>query len=88
MNDPPYHRYILEDLPTVSFSDYDLIKSQQRKTHYKIKNVLDMKRENNKVYYKCWIQGKLKRDAKWIPKTDLKSGKEKLLIQEFEDANN
>ncbi len=47
-----------------------------------------MKRENNKVYYKCWIQGELKRDAKWIPKTDLKSGKEKLLIQEFEDANN
>jgi hypothetical protein len=40
MTDEPYFRYILEGMPNVSYSEYELIKSKEKETKYIVKDII------------------------------------------------
>jgi hypothetical protein len=75
MNDEPYYRFVLSELPNVSFSSYQLIKSDKKEETYLVKKLLDKRKQNKKVYYLVWWKGYLKKDATWTEeKTLLEDG--------------
>jgi hypothetical protein len=51
MNDEPYFRYILDGLPNVSYSEYQLIKSRYKLTRYKVKKIIDDIKQAYLKYY-------------------------------------
>jgi hypothetical protein len=65
MNDYPYYRYLLEGLPNVSYSEYELLPSKEKETKYKVKKIIGKKKVKNKTYFLVWWQGYLKKDSTW-----------------------
>ena len=71
MNDFPYFRYILEGMPNVSFSEYQLIKSVEKDTKYKVKAIIgDRLNKNKKEYLVHWKNYK-KNESTYEPKNKL-----------------
>jgi len=64
-NDFPFYRYILEGMPGVSFSEYELIPSKYKQTKYKVKKIIDYRMRGNKREFKIWWLGYLKKNATW-----------------------
>jgi hypothetical protein len=87
MNDFPYYRYMLEGLPNVSYSDYELIPSKFKQTRYKVKKIIDRKVEGNKTYYLIWWDKFKKGEATWEPETQLRKDGLGSMIEEFNDNN-
>ena len=71
MNDPPYHRYVLNDLPKVSFTAKQLIPAKRQEKTYLVKQIIDRKVQGNITYYKVWWKGYLKHQSTWEPVTQL-----------------
>lgn len=72
MNDEPYFRYILDGLPNVSYSEYQLIKSKYKATRHKIKSIIDDRIIQNKREFKIWWYGYLKKDSTFEPERQLR----------------
>ena len=66
----PY-RYLLDNMPNVSFTEGQLMKSKEKTTKYIIKKIIGKKTLKKKIYYKVWWKGYFKKDATWEPKTQL-----------------
>ena len=71
MNDPPYQRYVLNDLPNVSFTAKQLIPAKKQEKTYLVKEIIDRKVQGGVTYYKVWWKGYLKRQSTWEPATQL-----------------
>jgi len=71
MNDSPYYRYILEGMPNVSFSEYQLIKSKEKDTKYKVKAIIGDRINKNKKEYLVWWKNYKKNESTYEPKNKL-----------------
>lgn len=85
MNSKPFYRYILDGMPKVSFSEYELLPSESKYSTYKVKDIIDKKTEKKIKYYKVWWQSELKRDATWEPESQLLQDGLKDYIDRYED---
>lgn len=65
MNDEPYFRYILNDLPSVSYSDSELILAKRQVKTFLVNKILDRVRQKGITYYLVWYKKELKKDASW-----------------------
>jgi hypothetical protein len=84
MSDAPYWRYLLEGVAGASFSEHELIKSDETTTTFRVKKILDKKKERGRIYYKVWWQRELKKDATWEPRAELIKDGLKHLLDEFD----
>lgn len=87
MNDHPYYRYMLNELPNVSFSSDDLIPSKNKEETYLVKSIWGKKVQNGTTYYKVWWKGYLKKDSTFEPVNKLIEDGFKKEIETFESTN-
>ena len=85
MNDEPYFRYILEGLPNVSYSEYQLIKSKYKQSRYKVKSIIDDRFNGNKKEYKVWWMGYKKDQSTWEKEKTLREDGLGNMIDEYEN---
>jgi hypothetical protein len=71
MRDEPIFRYILESKPNVSYSENELMKSNEKETRYKVKEILGEKKIKGVKHVLVWFQGYKKKDATWLPESDV-----------------
>lgn len=64
-NDEPHYRYILEGMNNVSYSEYELIKSNDKHSKYKVKSIIDKKKVKGKTHYLIWWKGYKKSESTW-----------------------
>ena len=65
---PPINfRYILKDLPHVSFPAWQLMKSKSTVELRKIKGIINRRRVGGKLQYLVWWKDRLKKDSTWEP---------------------
>jgi hypothetical protein len=83
MNDEPYFRYILDGLPNVSYSEYQLIKSKYKLTRYKVKKIIDDREINNKREFKVWWLGYKKSESTWEKEKTLREDGLGEMIDEY-----
>lgn len=83
MNDEPYFRYILEGMPNVSYSEYELIKSKEKETKYIVKDIIGKKKIKGKTHYLIWWKGMKKEQATYEPEKNLIEDGFKNIINEF-----
>jgi hypothetical protein len=86
MNDEPYYRYILSEMPNVSFSEHELRKAVETEETYKLKKIIGKKTEKRKIYYLCWWKNYKKAESTWEPKTELIKDGLKDEIDEYEES--
>ena len=78
-------RYVLEGLPNVSYTENQLMKSNEKETKYIVREIIGKKTIKRKVHYLVWWKGELKKNASWEPKDKLlEDGLEKY-INEFDN---
>ena len=82
----PY-RYILDNMPNVSFTDAQLMKSKEKVVKYTVKKIIGKKKVKNKIYYKVWWKNYKKKDATWEPKTQLVEDGLQQYIDEYENKD-
>ena len=70
-NDPPYYRYVLNDLPSVSFTAKQLIPAKRKQKTHLVKEIIGHKVNRGIKYYLVWWKGFLKRYATYEPATQL-----------------
>lgn len=85
MNTYPWYRYILDGLPRVSFSEFQLLPSNSNYATFKVKEIIDKKIDKKKVYYLIWWKGETKKQATWEPKEQLLEDGLAEDIDEFEN---
>jgi len=85
MSSYPYYRYILEDKPDVSYSEYELIPAKVNYSTYIVNKIIDKKTVKGKIYYKVWWLKELKKNATWEPKTNLIEDGLKDYVEFFEN---
>ncbi|RZK26949.1 MAG: transposase [Flavobacterium sp.] len=83
----PYYRYKLSDMPNVSYSADELLKSDKEEELFIIKQIIGKKVEKRKVYYLCWWKGELKRDATWQEETQLREDGAGPLLNRYDEDN-
>ena len=71
MNSYPWYRYILDGMPRVSFSEFELLPSNSNYATYKVHKIIDKKIEKKITYYLVWWKGEKKADSSWEPKEQL-----------------
>lgn len=82
-NDP--WRYILADLPNVSYAEKELLPAKESEEKRIVKKVIDKMKLKNVVYYRVWFKGELKKDALWLKKDQLLEDGLQDYIQAYED---
>lgn len=87
MNDPPYERYILNDLPSVSYTAKQLILSKNQAKTFTVRDIIGKKIQNGTTYYKVYWKGQLKKNSTWEPVNNLLEDGLKDYITRYEDEN-
>jgi hypothetical protein len=85
--DEPYFRYVLEGMTNVSYSESELMKSDETESKFKVKQIINKRKVKNKLEYKVWFDKELKKSAVWLPKTQLIQDGLIEYIKEYEKAN-
>ena len=85
MLDSPFYRYILSGCSQASFSENQLIRSQNKVPKYKVKAIIGDKWVGNKRQYLIWWQGYKKNESSWEPKENLLKDGLKDEIDEYEN---
>lgn len=70
-NDPPYWRYILNDMPNVSYSEAELIPSKNRQETYLVNKIVGKQIINGGTQYKVRWKGYTKNYDTWEPAEQL-----------------
>lgn len=83
--DSPY-RYSVNGIKNVSYSEKELIPANETEEEWEVKQILDKKTVNKKLYYLVWFKGEKKIDASWQPEENVKDTAP-LKIKEFNDKN-
>ena len=68
--DVPY-RYMLEGISRASYTENQLIKSDEKETKYKVKQIIGKRTRNKQIQYLVWWDKYLKKDATWETKAKL-----------------
>lgn len=82
--DEPYFRYVLQDLPHISFSKYDLKLSKTKHNTFLVKSIIGKKVYRGKTYYLVWFKGYKKAEATWEPVDVLLDDNLEDYIKEYE----
>ena len=70
-NTEPYYRYILNDVPNVSYPESELRLATERREKFIILRLTGRMKRNGITYYKCvWKNAKQHRPS-WEPRTEL-----------------
>ena len=69
MNTQPYYRYILNDVPGVSYPENELKKATEKVDKYIVQRLISKKKINNKICYQVKWKGYAK--TTWEPRTQL-----------------
>lgn len=68
--DYPHYRYVLNDIPSTSFSAEQLIPATKTAKTYLVKKLLDKRKIKGVTHYLVWYKGYKKADSAWIPESD------------------
>jgi len=80
-------RYILNELPNVSYAETELMKANEKNETYTVKQIIGKKIENHKTFYKVWWNGYKKSNSTWEEEQKLLEDGLKEIIDEFNDTN-
>jgi hypothetical protein len=64
-------RYMLDEMPEVSFTENQLMKSKEEEQKFVVKEIIGEKTQKKKKYYQVWWKGYLKKDATFEPEDQL-----------------
>ena len=64
-------------------TESQLLPSKEKVQKFKVKKIIDKKKEKNKVFYLIWWAHQLKKNASWEPRTELMKDIPKL-IKDYE----
>lgn len=78
------YRYSLEGMKNVSFTEKQLRPAKETDSKYEVKQILDKKKMKGKIHYLIWFKGYKKKDAEWLPRTQLIEDGLKNLLDEFD----
>lgn len=81
-------RYILNDLPNVSYAENELLPAKEKQETYIIENIRDKKKINGKIHYLVKWRGYLVKDATWEPEDKLLEDGAHEYIQKYEQSLN
>lgn len=77
------YRYMLTNIPNVSFAEHQLKKSTEKFEKFNIKAIIGKRTNKKKLEYLIWFEGSLKKNAEWQPASNIKKDAP-LLVKEFE----
>lgn len=80
------NRYVLDSLPNVSYAESELRPGKEKEEQFIIREIIDKKVVNKKIFYKIWWEGYKKAEASWEPKIELMKTAP-LLIKQYEEDN-
>lgn len=78
------HRYILEGLPNVSFTERQLMPSKEIQPKYRIREIIGKRKRNGRIEYLIWWKGYKKDKSTWERRVSLIDDGNKSLINEYE----
>ena len=79
-------RYLLNGKPNVSYAESELLPAKEKVEKFIVRQIIDKKTVNKKVFYKVWWKGYKKADSTWELKSDLIKDGLQEYIDEFEDS--
>ena len=82
-NDEPFFRYMLEDIPKASYSEYQLIKSIYKQSRYKVKKIIGDRVVNKKREFLIWWQSFKKSESTFQKESELRKDGIGNLIDEY-----
>ena len=86
---PKNIRYILENMPNVSYTEDELMISQEKESKYIVRKIIGKRKmPNNKIYYLVWWKYTLKKNSTYEPKDILIEDGCKKLIDDYEKSIN
>lgn len=85
MNSKPWYRYLLDQKPNISFSEYELLPADSKYSTFKVKDIIGKKIEKKIKYYLIWWKSELKRNATWEPEQQLLADGLEDYIKRYED---
>ncbi len=71
LSPPINYRYLVSGITNASFTEPQIRPSEAKQEVYKVKDIIDKKKEKGKVFYLIWWQGYKKEDATWEPRTSI-----------------
>jgi hypothetical protein len=77
---------MLDTLPNVSYTKNELVIAEEEEETFEIKKIIDHKNINRKKHYKVWFNGELKKDAIWLPESQLIEDNLEDYIQYYKDC--
>lgn len=80
----PY-RYMIDGIKNASFTEDQLLLSNEKEQKHRIKKIIGKKKIKGKVYYLIWWVGYTKKNATWEPKTIIMQDAPKL-VKEYEES--
>jgi len=81
----PY-RYMLDDMPYVSFTEKELMPSNETEQKWVVKKIIGKKIEKKKIFYLVWFEGYKKAESTWEPKEQLIEDGLSEYIKEYKDS--
>ena len=79
-------RYLLNGKPNVSYAESELLPAKEKVEKFIVRQIIDKKTVNKKVFYKVWWKKYKKADSTWELKSDLIKDGLQEYIDEFEDS--
>jgi hypothetical protein len=70
-SDEPMFRYQLKGMNYVSFYPNELMLSNEKDEKINVKKIIGKKKVGKSIHYHVWFQGDLKKNAVWLPKSQL-----------------
>jgi hypothetical protein len=85
---PNPYRYILKDIPNVSYAEAELrIASHETEEKRIVRKIIGKMRKDKQTYYQVWFKKEKKKDALWLLKSQLLEDGLSEYIDEFEETN-
>ena len=79
-------RYILNELPNVSYAEAELLPAHNEKEEkFIVRKIIGKKTEKKIIYYLVWFKKSLKKDATWEPRSKLLEDNLDEYIKQYED---
>jgi hypothetical protein len=79
---------MVNDINNASFTEDELMLSEEHDTEkFEIKQILGKKKIKNKIHYLIWFYGQKKKEAEWIPRTNLIDDGLDELIHNYDNSN-
>jgi hypothetical protein len=86
---PNNYRYVIEGFPQVSFTEEELLPSNETESKFAVKAILDKGYVKNKLHYKVQFKGETKKQALWLSKKNLiEDGLESVILAFEQDLKN